>query len=409
VCPAPCEGACVAGLVEEAVTIKNIEYSIVDRGWKEGWIVPNPPKIRSAYRVAVVGSGPSGMAAADQLNKMGHNVTVYERADRCGGLMMYGIPNMKISKHTVQRRVDLMADEGVVFKPNSNVGVDISIKDLRREHDSVLLALGATRARSLEITGYGLKGIHQAMDFLTKNTKSLLATDDVNTLLLPEGSNTSAAGKDVVIIGGGDTGTDCIATSLRHGCKSIINFELLPQPPNDRDDTNPWPEWPRIYRVDYGHSEGKERFGRDPREYCVMSKEFLGDADGNVRAVKTVQVEWTAEQPEDLGLKPKWKLKEVKGSEKIWPADLVILSLGFLGPEQSIVKQLNLSTDNRSNIQAAYGEFHTSQAGVFAAGDCRRGQSLVVWAINEGRLAADCVHDYLGRTQPQSELLPASL
>jgi len=379
-----------------------------DRGWKEGWIVPNPPKIRSSYRVAVVGSGPSGMAAADQLNKMGHNVTVYERADRCGGLMMYGIPNMKISKDTVQRRVDLMAQEGVVFKPNSNIGVDISVKDLRRENDSVLLALGATRARSLEITGHNLKGIHQAMEFLTKNTKSLLATNG-NELQLPEGSNISAAGKNVVVIGGGDTGTDCIATSLRHGCKSIINFELLPQPPNDRDDSNPWPEWPRIYRVDYGHSEGKEQFGRDPREYCVMSKEFFGDAEGNVSAVKTVQVEWTAEQPEDLGLKPKWKLKEVKGSEKMWPADLVILSLGFLGPDQGIVKQLALSTDARSNIQASYGEFHTSQPGVFAAGDCRRGQSLVVWAINEGRLAADCIHDYLGRAHANTEITAARL
>ena len=398
VCPAPCEGSCVAGLVTEAVTIKNIEYAIIERGWKEGWIVPSPPQIRSAYRVAIVGSGPSGLAAADQLNKMGHTVTVYERADRIGGLMMYGIPNMKISKETVQRRVDLMAAEGIIFKTKSNVGTDISIKSLQRDNDSLLLTTGATKPRGLDISGSDLKGIHQAMEFLTKNTQALLDSKD-GQFELWSGELISAKGKDVVVIGGGDTGTDCIATSLRHGCKSMINFELLPEPPVDRDDdgSNAWPEWPRIYRVDYGHSEGKLRFGRDPREYCVMSKEFIGDSKGNVTAVKTVQVEWTKEQPEDKGLKPKWKLKEIKGSEKIWPADLVILSLGFLGPEQGIVKQANLATDKRSNIQANYGEFETSQAGVFAAGDCRRGQSLVVWAINEGRLAADCVNSYLGK------------
>jgi NAD(P)H-dependent glutamate synthase small subunit len=394
VCPAPCEGACVAGLVEGAVTIKNIEYAIVDRGWKEGWIQPNPPKIRTPYSVAIVGSGPAGMAAADQLNKMGHNVTVYERADRIGGLLMYGIPNMKISKATVQRRVDLMADEGIVFKTNANVGVDVSVKALRRDHHALLLTTGATLPRSLEIPGHDLKGVHQAMEFLTKNTQVLLKSN--GAFKLQDGSLISAADKHVVVIGGGDTGTDCIATSLRHGCKSLVNFELLPEPPAERDESNPWPEWPRIFRVDYGHSEGKERFGKDPREYCVMSKEFISDDKGNVCAVKTVQVQWTSEQPEDLGLKPKWKLKEIKGSEKVWPADLVVLSLGFLGPEQGVTKQLSLTTDKRSNIQASYGEFNTNQAGVFAAGDCRRGQSLVVWAINEGRLAADCVHNYLG-------------
>jgi len=401
VCPAPCEGACVAGLVEDAVTIKNIEYAIVDRGWKEGWIRPNPPKIRTGFSVAVVGSGPAGMAAADQLNKMGHTVTVYERADRIGGLLMYGIPNMKISKATVQRRVDLMAAEGIIFRPSSNIGADISVKSLRRENHSVLLATGATKARPLEVKGHQLAGVHQAMEFLTKNTQTLLT--DQAKLAQWDGSYITAKGKDVVVIGGGDTGTDCIATSIRHGCKSVINFELLPEPPANRDDTNPWPEWPRIFRVDYGHKEAHNIYGRDPREYCVMTKEFIGNAEGVVTAVKTVQVQWTTEQPEDLGLKPKWKLKEVKGSEKVWPADLVILSLGFLGPDQGIVKQLQLATDKRSNIEASYGEFQTNQQGVFAAGDCRRGQSLVVWAINEGRLAADCIHNYLG-TQKADEL-----
>jgi glutamate synthase (NADPH/NADH) len=403
VCPAPCEGACVAGLVEESVTIKNIEYAIVDRGWKEGWIVPNPPKIRSAYRVAIVGSGPCGLAAADQLNKMGHNVTLYERADRIGGLLMYGIPNMKISKDTVQRRVDLMAAEGVVFKPNTEVGKSISTRDLRRDHDSLVLTTGATKPRGLDIAGHDLKGIHQAMEFLTKNTKALLETND-GKLKLWDGSYITAEDKHVVVIGGGDTGTDCIGTSLRHGAngpKSLVNFELLPQPPEERDVSNPWPEWPRIYRVDYGHSEGKQVFGKDPREYCLMTKCFMGDDNGNVCAVKTVEVEWTQEQAPDLGIKPKWKMKEVKGSEKVWPADLVILSLGFLGPEQTITKQLKLATDQRSNIEANYGDFQTSEPGVFAAGDCRRGQSLVVWAINEGRLAADCVHQYLSTTTAQ--------
>jgi len=359
--------------------------------------------------VAIVGSGPSGLAAADQLNKMGHSVTVYERADRIGGLMMYGIPNMKISKATVQRRVDLLAAEGITFKPSSNVGVDISVKGLRRDNHSVLLCLGATKPRSLEIPGHKLKGIHQAMEFLTENTKALLESPDHSNLGLKQwdGSYLTAAGKNVIIIGGGDTGTDCIGTSLRHGCKSMINFELLPQPPEDRSSSNPWPEWPRIYRVDYGHSESNKRFGRDPREYCVMSKEFLGNDEGQVVAVKTVQVQWVEEQPEDLGMKPKFKLKEIKGSEKIWPADIVILSLGFLGPEQGIAKALQLTTDKRSNIEAMYGDFKTSQQGVFAAGDCRRGQSLVVWAINEGRLAADCVNNYLG-TQPL-ESAPARL
>jgi len=397
VCPAPCEGSCVAGLVEDAVTIKNIEYAIIDRGFKEGWIVPQPPSIRSQYHVAIVGSGPAGLAAADQLNKMGHNVTVYERADRIGGLLMYGIPNMKMSKATVQRRVDLLAAEGITFKPNSNVGSGVSVKRLRQDNDALLLCTGATKARSLPVPGGDLKGIHQAMEFLTLNTKALMESDqDCSSLKLWDGSYLTAKDKHVVVIGGGDTGTDCIGTSLRHGCKSIINFELLPEPPVDREPSNPWPEWPRIFRVDYGHGEAKMVFGRDPREYCVMTKEFVSDDKGHVCGVKTVQVEWISEQPEDLGLKPKFKLKEIKGTEKVWPADLVVLSLGFLGPEQGINKSLNLGVDQRSNIQAPYGNFQTTQEGIFAAGDCRRGQSLVVWAINEGRLAADCVHEYLG-------------
>lgn len=288
-----------------------------------------------------------------------------------------------------------MADEGVIFRPNSEVGTKIAVKSLQRDNDAVLLCTGATNPRGLPVPGHKLLNIHQAMDFLTKNTQALLEAKD-GQFELWNGDMITAKDKDVVVIGGGDTGTDCIATSLRHGCKSLVNFELMPEPPDGRDGTNPWPEWPRIYRVDYGHSEAKLKYGRDPREYCVMTKAFIDDGHGKVKAVKTVQVEWTSEQPQDQGLKPKWKLKEVKGSEKLWPADLVVLSLGFLGPEQGVVKQMGLQTDKRSNIQANYAEHATSQPGIFAAGDCRRGQSLVVWAINEGRLAADCVHDYLG-------------
>ncbi|MCC9603200.1 glutamate synthase subunit beta [Stieleria sp. JC731] len=388
-CPAPCEGSCVLGITNPPVTIKNIENAIVDRAWEEGWIVPEPPKSRTDKSVVIVGSGPSGLAAADQLNKAGHTVTVLERADRPGGLLQYGIPNMKLSKEAVQRRIDKMTQEGVTFKTGVNVGKDVDPKELVNEYDAVLLACGATKARDLPIGNRDAKGIHLAMEFLTANTKQSVHGDKIGDTFI------SAEGKDVIVIGGGDTGTDCIATSLRHGCRSVVNFELLPKPPADRAPENPWPEWPRIFRVDYGHEEAEAKFGRDPREYQILSKEFVKDADGNLSGIKTVEVEWTKDEA------GKWQMSEVAGSEKEWPAQLILLSMGFLGPEQYVAESLGLETDPRSNFKAEHGKFATNIDKVFAAGDCRRGQSLVVWAINEGRGAARAIDQYL---QGESQL-----
>ena len=381
-CPAPCEGACVLGIIEPPVTIKNIENAIVDRGFAEGWITPRPPSQRTGKRVAIVGSGPAGLAAADQLNKAGHLVTVYERADRIGGLLMYGIPNMKLDKGVVKRRLDLMAAEGVRYVTGADVGRTIDPQQLLAEHDALLLATGATQPRDLPIPGRELHGIHFAMSFLTANTKSLLDSG------LRNGAFISAENRDVIVIGGGDTGTDCIGTSIRHGCRSLVNFELLPQPPQARAADNPWPQWPRIYRVDYGHEEIAAKFGADPRTYCILSKEFLGDANGRVCGIRTVDVEWKT-----VDGKP--KLEERPDSLREWKADLVLLAMGFLGPEHYLAQSLGVQLDPRSNYQAQHGRFATSLPGVFAAGDCRRGQSLVVWAINEGRGAARAVDEYL--------------
>ncbi len=387
VCPAPCEGACVLGINEPAVTIKNIEHAIVDRGFAEGWIKAEVPKFHSGKKVAVVGSGPAGLAAAAQLNRAGHSVTVYERADRIGGLLMYGIPNMKLGKDVVQRRVDLLHAEGVEFVTNADVGGEgenaIDIKNLLKENGAVLLATGSTKARDMEVPGRDLNGIYPAMDFLTANTKSLLDSN------LEDGRYISAKDKKVIVIGGGDTGTDCIGTAIRHGCTSIENFELMPQPAAERTEDNPWPLWPLIYRIDYGHQESVERFGRDPRDYCVLTKEFMGNDEGQVTGVKTVEVQW------QKGGDGRWNMEEVAGSEKIWPADLIMLSMGFTGPEQYVSDALNLEYDERANYRAAYGQYKTNVEGVFAAGDCRRGQSLVVWGINEGREAAREIDKFL--------------
>jgi len=384
VCPAPCEGSCVLGMIEPAVTIKNIECAIVDKGFEMGWIVAQPPKHRTGKKVAVIGSGPAGLAAAAQLNKAGHEVTVYERDDRIGGLLMYGIPNMKLDKKTVERRLKLMDEEGVKFVTNAHVGVNVDIQQLKDENDAVVLACGATRPRDLPIPGRKLNGIHFAMEFLLKNTKSLLDSR------LEDDSYISAKDKDVIVIGGGDTGCDCIGTSMRHGCSSLVNFELLPKPPEERAPNNPWPQWPRIFRVDYGHAEVAAKFGEDPREYCILSKEFIDDGNGNVAGIKTVQVEWI---PPNGDGRP--KMQEIPGSERTFKADLVLLAMGFLGPEDTLAEKLGLERDPRSNFKAEYGKYATSVDGVFAAGDCRRGQSLVVWAINEGREAAREVDRYL--------------
>ena len=407
-CPAPCEGACVLGITDPPVTIKNIENAIIDRGFAENWIVAQPPASRTSKRVAVVGSGPAGLAAAAQLNKVGHSVTVYERADRIGGLLMYGIPNMKLDKGVVQRRVDLLAAEGVEFVTCAHVGKKedfpsghmtqimlergcpvkfIDPNDLVNDFDAVLLSTGATKSfdPTARCPGRDLAGIHLAMDFLTRNTKSLL---DDN---LRDGHYLSAKDLDVIVIGGGDTGADCIGTSLRHGCKSMVNFELLDRPPANRAPNNPWPEWPRIYRVDYSHAEWKSKSGHDPREFNILTKEYVGE-NGRVTGVKTIEVDWS--KPGE-----KAPFSEVPESEKIWPADLVLLATGFLGPELAVGEMLGLETQkprgNWETFKAEHGPFATTVEGVFAAGDCRRGQSLVVWAINEGRGAARAIDAYL--------------
>jgi glutamate synthase (NADH) len=366
VCPAPCEGACVLGINEDPVGIKSIECAIIDRGFDMGWMVPQPPKVRTGKKVAVIGSGPAGLACADQLNKAGHQVTVYERADRAGGLLMYGIPNMKLDKKIVKRRTDFMAAEGITFKCGVAVGQDVQLLDLKAENDAVVIATGATVARDLPIKNRNLEGIHFAMQFLHRNTKSLLDSE------LADGEYISAKGKDVVVIGGGDTGNDCIGTSVRHGAKSVTNFELLPQPPNERARDNPWPQWPRIYRVDYGHTEVMQHMGSDPREYCVMSEEFVDDGNGKVKGINTIRVEWTKSATGG------WDMKKIDGSQQFFPADLVLLSMGFLGPEDRVLGD-DIEKDPRKNIKTPPGKYHTNVDGIFAAGDCRRGQSLIVW------------------------------
>jgi glutamate synthase (NADPH) small chain len=388
VCPAPCEGSCTLGINEPPVTIKNIEYAIVEKGFRRGWIVPRPPAQRTGKRVAVVGSGPAGLACADQLNHAGHEVTVFERADRPGGLLMYGIPNMKLDKSIVTRRIELMEAEGVRFVTSTEVGKDYPADRLAGEFDATVLCGGATKPRDLPVEGRSLAGIHFAVDFLTANTKHVL---DRSSAL---STQYSALEKDVVVIGGGDTGTDCVGTSLRHRCRSIVQFEILDRLPESRQPSNPWPEWPRVHRTDYGQEEAIAVFGRDPRVYSVMTKRFVGDEAGHVREVHTVQVEW-APGP---GGRP--APREVPGTERMWPAQMVLLSLGFLGPEDLLLEQLGVERDARSNAQAPRGRYSTSVQGVFAAGDMRRGQSLIVWAINEGRGAArECDRYLMGSTQ----------
>ena len=356
VCPAPCEGACVLGIHNPPVTIKNIENTIVDKGWDEGWIVPKPPAKRTGKKVAIVGSGPAGLCAADQLNQAGHTVTVFERADRPGGLLMYGIPNMKLEKEqVVMRRLNVLEAEGIQFVCNTTIGQDIKSEKLLKDYDTVVICTGATKPRDLPIEGRNLKGIHFAM----------------------------------VIIGGGDTGTDCVGTSIRHGCSTVGQLEIMPRPPETRAANNPWPEYPKVYKLDYGQEEAAAKFGEDPRNYTTTATKFEDDGEGNVKAVHVVDVKWERNE------KGQFIPVHVAGTERVLPAQLVLLAMGFLGPEQPLLDDLGVDRDARSNVKADHGDFATSIPGVFAAGDCRRGQSLVVWAFNEGRGAAKACDRYL--------------
>ena len=370
VCPAVCEGACVLGITETPVAIKNLEFAIADKGIKSGWLKPKVPEVRTNRKIAIVGSGPAGLSAAQQLNSVGHSVEVFERSDRIGGLMMYGIPNMKLDKSILDMRIEIMEKEGIVFHTNTDIGApnSPSLENLINENDSVLLTTGATKPRDLAIPGREGDGVHFAMEFLSKNTKSLLDSKLKNNNFI------SAKGKNVIVIGGGDTGNDCLGTSLRHKCKSLLNFEIMPELPKDRADNNPWPLFPRIHKVDYGHEESIEVLGKDPREYSISGKEFLRDESGKLIGIKTVMVDSA--------------FKEIKGTEKTWKADLILLAMGFLGPENYINQEVDIDLDERSNFKADHNIHKTSHPKVFAAGDCRRGQSLVVWAINEGRAAA---------------------
>ncbi len=383
VCPAPCEGSCTVGLNDPQVTIKANECSIIDRAYEEELIKPRLPKRLTGKKVAVVGSGPSGLACADELCKKGHSVTVFERSDRVGGLLMYGIPNMKLDKSIIKRRTDIMEAQGVKFICNTEVGKNYPALTLLLEFDAVVLCCGATKPRDLNVEGRNLNGVHFAVDFLHANTKSLLDSNHMN------GKYILAKDKNVIVIGGGDTGGDCVATSLRHKCKSLAQFEILPKPALEREKNNPWPEWPKVFKVDYGHEEYEALYGRDPREFSIMTKKFVGNSLDNIKEVHTVNIEWKKD------LNGRFSPCEAPGTEKIWPADLVLICMGFLGPEDNIIKDLNIKQDERSNVLAEYGKFKTNNNKIFAAGDMRRGQSLVAWAINEGRLAAHECDNYL--------------
>ena len=388
-CPAPCEQACVLGIIEDPVSIENIEKNIVERAFKEGWIKPQPPKSRTDKTIAVIGSGPAGLAAAQQLNRAGHLVTVFERDDEVGGLLRYGIPNFKMEKGIIDRRIAILEAEGIIFKTNINVGVNYDVKDLK-SFDSIVLCGGSTEKRSLPTLGIEADGVVQAMDFLTQQTKALFGKEVKDQIM--------ATDKDVIVIGGGDTGSDCIGTSNRHGAKSVVNFEIMPKPPGHRSAKTPWPFWPLQLKTSSSHKEGADR------NWLINTKEFVKDTNGKLIALKTVNVEWKMV----LGEKP--QLIEIAGTEKTWPCDLALLALGFTGPESTLADKLGLNTDARSNYKATYGKYQTNVSNIFTAGDMRRGQSLIVWAISEGREAARQVDIFLmGKSELPSKDIAGDL
>lgn len=375
-CPAPCEEACVLGINEDPVSIENIEKNIVETAFKEGWIKALPPKNRTNKTVAVIGSGPAGLAAAQQLNRAGHSVTVFERDEKVGGLLRYGIPDFKMEKHVIDRRIKVLEEEGISFKTNAHVGINVDAKELKASFDAIVLCGGATVRRSIPIPGAHLNGVTQAMDFLKMNNQYVDGLVDFEDII-------SAKDKNVIVIGGGDTGSDCIGTSNRHGAKSVTNFEILSKPTEGRPAHQPWPYWPMKLRTSSSHKEGVDRF------FSISTKEFLGDKKGNLKALKTIEVEWLYKE----GERP--QLREIEGTEKEWECDLVLLALGFTGSENTLVEQFGLEIDFRTNIQASTKDYATNVPGIFAAGDMRRGQSLIVWAISEGRQAAHHVDAYL--------------
>ena len=378
ICPAPCEESCTVNLINDPVTIKNIELAIVEKGWEEGWIKPEIPEHKTGKRVAIVGSGPAGLACAQQLARVGHAVVVYEKADRIGGLMRYGIPNFKFEKHIIDRRLAQMRAEGVEFRENVHVGVDIPAKSLLDDYDAVVLAGGSEKPRDLPVPGRELAGIHFAMEFLTLNTKRVLGDP------IPDDEFISAAGKHVIVIGGGDTGSDCIGTSNRHGAASITQLEILPRPPEEPDKLVTWPDWPNRLRTSTSQEEGCERM------WQVSTKRFIGDENGHVREIECVKVEWERDE------NGRWQMREVEGSAFRLKADLVLLAMGFVHPvHEGMLEELGVALDERGNVAANTTDYRASLNKVFAAGDMRRGQSLVVWAIREGRRCARAVDEYL--------------
>ena len=384
VCPALCEAACTCGLNGDPVSVKENENFIVENAFATGMIRPNPPQVRTGKRVAVIGSGPSGLACAAQLNKRGHSVTVYEKDDRIGGLLMYGIPNMKLEKQIVDRRVELMKAEGISFVTNADVGGSVDAKELVDEYDAVVLCCGAGNPRDINAQGRDANGIYFAVDFLKATTKSLLDSN------LEDGNYISAKDKNVVIIGGGDTGNDCVGTSIRHGCKSVVQLEMMPKLPDSRAENNPWPEWPRVCKTDYGQQEAIALFGADPRRYQTTVKEFVKDENGNLKGVTTIKLKFVYDEESKRNV-----MHEVEGSEEYLEAELVLIAAGFLGPREYVPRAFGVETNSRSNVASEAGGYKTSVEKVFTAGDMHRGQSLVVWAIREGREAAADVDEYL--------------